>query len=109
MPPASPSRRARCWAGPGAAVSSRPETRTLAARVRLLKGYGLDPSHGEAPIRERQWHAGLDHLAEGFNLQLNPMEAAVINAKLARADEWAARRQAIADRYAERLWQEFQG
>jgi dTDP-4-amino-4,6-dideoxygalactose transaminase len=31
------------------------------------------------------------------------MEAAVINAKLARADEWAARRQAVADRYAERL------
>ena len=75
----------------------------LAARVRLLKGYGLDPSFGETPIRERQQHAGLDHLAEGFNLQLNPMEAAVITAKLARADEWAARRQAIADRYAARL------
>ncbi|MGH2618155.1 MAG: DegT/DnrJ/EryC1/StrS family aminotransferase, partial [Thermomicrobiales bacterium] len=75
----------------------------LAARVRLLKGYGLDPSHGDAPIRQRQWHAGLDHLAEGFNLQLNPMEAAVINAKLARADDWAARRQAIADRYGKLL------
>jgi dTDP-4-amino-4,6-dideoxygalactose transaminase len=75
----------------------------LAARVRLLKGYGLDPGYGEAPISQRQWHVGLDHLAEGFNLQLNPMEAAVINAKLARADEWAKRRQAVADRYAERL------
>ena len=75
----------------------------LAARVRLLKGYGLDPSDGEAPISQRQWHAGIDHLAEGFNLQLNPMEAAVVNAKLAQADTWAARRQAIADRYAELL------
>jgi dTDP-4-amino-4,6-dideoxygalactose transaminase len=72
----------------------------LAARVRLVKGYGLDPGNGEAPIDQRQWHAGLDHLAEGFNLQLNPMEAAVINAKLAQADTWTARRQAIADRYA---------
>jgi dTDP-4-amino-4,6-dideoxygalactose transaminase len=31
------------------------------------------------------------------------MEAAVIAAKLARADAWAARRQAVADRYAELL------
>jgi dTDP-4-amino-4,6-dideoxygalactose transaminase len=75
----------------------------LAARVRLLKGYGLDPGKGDAPISQRQWHAGLDHLAEGFNLQLNPMEAAVVNAKLAQANTWAARRQAIADRYAELL------
>jgi dTDP-4-amino-4,6-dideoxygalactose transaminase len=75
----------------------------LAARVRLLKGYGLDPGNGEAPISQRQWHAGLDHLAEGFNLQLNPMEAAVVNAKLTQANTWAARRQAIADRYAELL------
>jgi dTDP-4-amino-4,6-dideoxygalactose transaminase len=87
--------------GRGGLVATRDSK--LAARVRLLKGYGLDPSHGDAPIRERQWHAGLDHLAEGFNLQLNPMEAAVINAKLTRADEWAARRQEIADRYAGRL------
>jgi dTDP-4-amino-4,6-dideoxygalactose transaminase len=87
--------------GRGGLVATR--NQQLAARVRLLKGYGLEPSHGEAPIRERQQHAGLDHLAEGFNLQLNPMEAAVISAKLARADEWAARRQAVADRYAERL------
>ena len=73
--------------GRGGLVATRDPA--LAARVRLLKGYGLDPSYGEAPIRERQQHAGLDHLAEGFNLQLNPMEAAVITAKLARADEWA--------------------
>jgi dTDP-4-amino-4,6-dideoxygalactose transaminase len=87
--------------GRGGLVATRDAD--LAARVRLLKGYGLDPSQGEAPIRERQQHAGTDHLAEGFNLQLNPMEAAVITAKLARADAWAERRQAIADRYGERL------
>ena len=86
--------------GRGGLVAARDPD--LAARVRLFKGYGLDPAHGEAPIRDRQQHAGLDHLAEGFNLQLNPMEAAVISAKLTRADEWAAKRQAAADRYA--LW-----
>jgi dTDP-4-amino-4,6-dideoxygalactose transaminase len=71
--------------------------------VRLLKGYGLDPGNGEAPINQRQWHADLDHLVEGFNLQLNPMEAAVVNAKLTQADTWSARRQAIANRYTELL------
>jgi dTDP-4-amino-4,6-dideoxygalactose transaminase len=85
--------------GRGGLVATRDAV--LAARVRLLKGYGLDPGKGEAPISQRQWHAGLDHHAEGFNLQLNPMEAAVVNAKLVQANTWAARRQAIADRYAE--------
>lgn len=87
--------------GRGGLVATRDAD--LAARVRLLKGYGLDPGYGEAPIAQRQWHGALDHLVEGLNLQLNPMEAAVINAKLARADEWAARRQEIAERYAKML------
>jgi dTDP-4-amino-4,6-dideoxygalactose transaminase len=87
--------------GSGGLVTTRDAQ--LAARVRLLKGYGLDPSRGEAPMRERQMHAGFDHLAEGYNLRLNPIEAAIIGAKLARADDWAARRQAIADRYTELL------
>jgi dTDP-4-amino-4,6-dideoxygalactose transaminase len=87
--------------GSGGLVTTRDPQ--LAARVRLLKGYGLDPSHGETPMRERQVHAGFAHLAEGYNLRLNPIEAAVIGAKLARADDWAARRQAVADRYAELL------
>jgi dTDP-4-amino-4,6-dideoxygalactose transaminase len=87
--------------GRGGLVATRDAA--LADRVRLLRGYGLDPRRGDAPIQERERHAGLDHLAEGFNLQLNPMEAAIIIPKLARADEWAARRQAVADRYAARL------
>jgi dTDP-4-amino-4,6-dideoxygalactose transaminase len=84
--------------GSGGLVTTRDPD--LAARVRLLKGYGLDPSHGEAPMRERQSHAGFAHLVEGYNLRLNPIEAAVIGAKLTLADEWLARRQAIADSYA---------
>ncbi|MFN8592602.1 MAG: DegT/DnrJ/EryC1/StrS family aminotransferase [Thermomicrobiales bacterium] len=88
-------------AGSGGLVTTRDPR--LAARVRLLKGYGLDPSRGEAPMRERQAHAGFEHLAEGYNLRLNPIEAAIIGAKLPLADEWAARRQAIANLYTERL------
>lgn len=88
-------------AGSGGMVTTRdPE---LAARIRLLRGYGLDPGLAEMPLRQRRWHAGLNHLAEGYNLRLNPMEAAVIAAKLAHADDWARRRQAVANRYAERL------
>jgi dTDP-4-amino-4,6-dideoxygalactose transaminase len=87
--------------GSGGLVTTRDPQ--LAARVRLLKGYGLDPSRGEAPMRERQLHAGFAHLVEGYNLRLNPIEAAVIGAKLTRADDWAVRRQAIADRYADLL------
>jgi dTDP-4-amino-4,6-dideoxygalactose transaminase len=87
--------------GSGGLVTTRDPQ--LAARVRFLKGYGLDPNDGEAPMRERQVHAGFAHLVEGYNLRLTPIEAAVIGAKLTQADEWAARRQAIADRYAELL------
>jgi dTDP-4-amino-4,6-dideoxygalactose transaminase len=34
---------------------------------------------------------------------MDPFQAAVVGAKLSRLDEWAARRQSIADRYSERL------
>lgn len=87
--------------GNGGVVTTRDPA--LAAGVRLLKGYGLDPRRGEAPIRERQLHAGYEHLVEGYNLKLDPLQAAVVGAKLARLDQWAARRQAIAERYGVRL------
>lgn len=87
--------------GNGGMVTTRDPA--LAERVRLLKGYGLDPRRGDAPIRERQAHAGFEHLVEGHNLKLDPIQAAVVGAKFARLDDWAARRQALADRYAARL------
>jgi dTDP-3-amino-3,4,6-trideoxy-alpha-D-glucose transaminase len=87
--------------GNGGLVATRDPA--LAARVRLLKGYGLDPRRGEAPIRERQTADGYAHLVEGHNLKLDPLQAAVVGAKLAHLDEWAAWRQRVADRYAARL------
>lgn len=87
--------------GNGGMVTTRdPE---LAQRVRLLKGYGLDPARGEAPIAQRQRQAGFEHLVEGYNLKLDSVQAAVIAAKLARLDDWRDRRQTVADRYSERL------
>jgi dTDP-4-amino-4,6-dideoxygalactose transaminase len=87
--------------GNGGLVTTR--NPDLAARVRLLKGYGLDPARGEAPVGQRQTAAGFEHVAEGHNLKLDPLQAAVIGAKLTRLDAWAARRQAIADRYDRHL------
>jgi dTDP-4-amino-4,6-dideoxygalactose transaminase len=75
----------------------------LAERVRLLRGYGLDPRVGEAPIVAREAYARFDHLVEGHNLKLDPIQAAVVGVKLTRLDEWADRRHAAADRYGERL------
>lgn len=87
--------------GNGGLVATRDPA--LAARVRLLKGYGLDPRRGEAPIRERQTADGYAHLVEGHNLKLDPLQAAVVGAKLAHLDEWAAWRERVAARYAARL------
>lgn len=87
--------------GNGGLVTTRDPA--LAERVRLLKGYGLDPTRGEAPIRQRQEYAASEHLVEGHNLKLDPLQAAIISAKLGQLDAWTARRREIAARYAARL------
>src|SRR5262245_11104880 len=87
--------------GNGGMVTSRDPA--LAERVRPLKGYGLDPRVGEAPISEREAYIGFDHLIEGHNLKLDPLSAAVVAAKLTHLDDWDSRRQAIADRYRDGL------
>jgi dTDP-4-amino-4,6-dideoxygalactose transaminase len=87
--------------GNGGMVTTRDPA--LAERVRLLKGYGLDPRRGEAPISEREAYTHFDHVIEGHNLKMDPLQAAVVGAKLSRLEEWATRRQRIADRYSEQL------
>ncbi len=87
--------------GCGGMVTTRdPE---LAYKVRLLRGFGLEPGHMERPIGERHKDLGSNHYAEGYNLRLDSIQAIVIRAKFARLDEWRARRQAVAGRYSERL------
>jgi dTDP-4-amino-4,6-dideoxygalactose transaminase len=70
----------------GAVTSSDPH---LLERVRLLRNYGS---------RERYRHE-----IAGVNSRLDEIQAAVLHAKMARLDEWNARRAGIAAAYAERL------
>jgi dTDP-4-amino-4,6-dideoxygalactose transaminase len=70
----------------------------VASRVRLLRGYGQDPAVMDRPIATRQ-AGGQVHVAEGYNLKLDGIQAAVVHAKFQRLDAWRALRTAVAERY----------
>lgn len=67
---------------------------TLAHELRLLAGYGADPSSPH-PVRGYQAHR-----REGYNLTMDPLEAAVVSTKLPHLEDWTVRRRRIAERYA---------
>lgn len=71
--------------GDGGALSTNDET--LANRVRMLGNYGSRTKYINDAI--------------GYNSRLDPIQAAVLSAKLPRIDEWNARRSAIAERYSQ--------
>jgi len=71
----------------------------VARRMRLLRGYGLDPDVQDLPIAERHLLPGQVHVAEGYNLKIDGLNAAVVHAKFRRLDDWGALRRAVADRY----------
>jgi dTDP-4-amino-4,6-dideoxygalactose transaminase len=75
----------------------------VAERVRVLRGYGQDPSVMDLPITQRQVLGGQGHVAEGYNLKLDGIQAAVVRAKFGRLDAWRALRAAAAARYDELL------
>lgn len=70
----------------GAVVTSDAE---LAARVRLLRNYGSTVKY--------------HHEVKGTNSRLDELQAALLRVKLARLDEWNARRVAVAERYLTEL------
>ena len=70
----------------GAVTTDDPE---LAERIRSLRNYG-------SPVK---YH----HDRVGMNSRLDELQAAVLRAKLARLDEWNARRRAVAATYLEAL------
>ena len=61
----------------------------LATRLRTLRNCGLTVKY--------------DHVVAGFNSRLDPLQAAILHWKLARLDEWNARRAVLAARYFEAL------
>jgi len=69
--------------GDGGAVSTQDEA--LARRIRMLGNYGSRTKYVNDSI--------------GYNSRLDPLQAAILRAKLPRLDEWNARRHAIAERY----------
>jgi dTDP-4-amino-4,6-dideoxygalactose transaminase len=73
--------------GDGGAVSTNDET--LARRVRMLGNYGSRTKYVNDVI--------------GYNSRLDPIQAAILCAKLPRIDEWNARRSAIAELYSQAL------
>jgi dTDP-4-amino-4,6-dideoxygalactose transaminase len=70
----------------GAVTTNDPH---VAERVRLLGNYGSDRKNV--------------HEMKGFNSRLDPLQAAVLSAKLPHLDEWNRRRSAIASFYRDRL------
>lgn len=61
----------------------------LAERIRLLRNYGSEVKNV--------------HEVKGVNSRLDPIQAAILSAKLRHLDEWQDRRQRIADLYGEAL------
>jgi dTDP-3-amino-3,4,6-trideoxy-alpha-D-glucose transaminase len=82
-------------AGNGGMLVTRDDR--LARRVRLLCGYGHDPDQqGITPGHQR-------YVSEGYNVPLDPLQAALVRVKLPHLDAWTERRRAIVARYAEGL------
>lgn len=75
----------------------------VAEQVRLLRGYGLEPAVQDLPIAQRHLRSGQLHQAEGFNLKLDGIQAAIVSAKFKHLDAWGALRRAVASRYDLRL------
>ncbi|MDP2782150.1 DegT/DnrJ/EryC1/StrS aminotransferase family protein [Devosia sp.] len=71
--------------GDGGAVSTNDEA--LARRVRMIGNYGSRTKYVNDVI--------------GYNSRLDPVQAAILRAKLPRIDEWNARRSSIAERYSQ--------
>lgn len=72
-------------AGDGGMLTTR--NADLAARLRLLRGHGMEP---------RYYHKVI-----GINSRLDSFQAAVLNCKLPHLESWTLERQTIAERYAE--------
>lgn len=74
-------------AGNGAVLVTNDDS--LAHELRLLVSYGHDPQHNSLPPGYQ------NYVAEGYNVPLDGLQAALLLVKLPRLDEWTRRRRAI--------------
>jgi dTDP-4-amino-4,6-dideoxygalactose transaminase len=88
-------------AGDGGMVVTRNEA--IAHEVRLLRGVGSYPSITDLPPEQRMLVTSLNFEREGYFVQMNAMQAAILRVKLPHLADWQAERNALADRYASRF------
>jgi dTDP-4-amino-4,6-dideoxygalactose transaminase len=74
----------------GAVVTDDPD---LAHRLHVLRGYGRPPGESAPPAGPQA------HIAEGYHLPLEGLQAAVLNVKLPYLEEWTRCRRAVAQAY----------
>ena len=79
-----PTKNLGAFGDAGAVTTNDPE---LAEKISLLRNYGS---------RDKNVHE-----EKGVNSRLDPLQAAILSVKLRHIDEWNARRQTIADFYAD--------
>lgn len=68
----------------------------IAGRLELLTGYGHDPTPREDP-------ASQNFVQEGYNVPLDPLQAALVRIKLPHLAGWTQRRREIAEAYQKAL------
>lgn len=79
----------------GMVVTDDPE---VAERLHVLRGYGRPPSETvSTSFRD------FDHVEEGYNLPLDPLEGAVVSVKLPLLPMWTRRRREIGEMYEDGL------
>jgi dTDP-4-amino-4,6-dideoxygalactose transaminase len=70
---------------------------SLRDKLELYRSYGLSPT------KKRNLHAGSDQQVDGLNVQISPVNAAVVALKLDYLPAWTERRKQIASHYESRL------
>ena len=82
-------------AGNGAIIVTDDED--LHQQMRLLSEYGHAPVDDNLPLGSQHY------LAEGYNVPLDPLQAALVQTKIRHLPKWTKQRQAIAHEYEARL------
>jgi dTDP-4-amino-4,6-dideoxygalactose transaminase len=81
--------------GNGAMIATRDEE--LSRQIRLLVTYG------HSLERQIEFAGHQEHVEEGYNVPLDPFQAALVNVKLPYLEEWTRKRRAVAAAYEEGL------